>query len=124
MILFQIFALSIAVPLALLNLYRLLTRPTRKLGALTWFLFWILAAGALIWPDSTTQVAHKIGIQRGADMVSYSFVLIGSCVFYLVSFHLRRLSRQLTLVVRQLALTEAKLEELSQNADTSKSDSH
>ena len=102
----------ITVPLLgllfLLDLWRLLRRPgfrtDRVLRCLTW-----LAAGVAIYdPDLTVKAARAVGIESGAHLVLYVFVL----VFLAVAFHLYartvRLERQMTDLVRHIAVSDAR----------------
>jgi hypothetical protein len=71
------------------------------------FVVWAAAAVAVANPDLSTDLANLIGIGRGADLVLYLFVL----TFLAVSFYLYArcvwLQRQLTDVVRHLAISNA-----------------
>lgn len=69
----------------------------------------ILLGGILasIDPDGTTRVARQLGISRGTDLILYLLVLAvlqGFLIFYL---RLRRVRRELTILVRRLAILEA-----------------
>lgn len=71
-------------------------------------LVWISAALAIAFPDVTQQLATFVGITRGTDLVLYVFVLafLGTA-FYFYSRYVR-MERQLTQIVRHLALREAR----------------
>jgi hypothetical protein len=107
---FQYIALSftgVLVAISGVNLIRNLRRP---LVPLFWFLLWCTGAAAIRSPNSTTHVANAFGIMRGADFISYCGVLAALIGFSLVYIRFRHLDRQLTLVVRELALTQVRLE--------------
>ncbi|MCP4069505.1 MAG: DUF2304 domain-containing protein, partial [Phycisphaeraceae bacterium] len=62
---------------------------------------------AAVDPDRTTRFARTIGINRGTDLIVYLVTIVvfqGFVIFYL---RLRKVRRELTLLVRQLALLEA-----------------
>jgi hypothetical protein len=69
---------------------------------------WVAAAVAIARPGLTQEVAVAVGINRGTDLVLYLFVL----AFLVTAFYLYsrsvRLQRQLTEVVRHVAITEAR----------------
>jgi hypothetical protein len=69
----------------------------------------VFAVGLLasIDPDRVTRVANAIGIQRGADLLLYLLVLAVLQGFLLIYIRLRRVRRDMTLVVRRMALLEA-----------------
>ncbi len=72
---------------------------------------WLIVLGvgiiASIDPNSTTALARRLGISRGTDLILYVLVLAvlqGFLIFYL---RLRRVRRELTILVRRLAILEA-----------------
>ncbi len=68
----------------------------------------LLAAGvAILWPQVTTRVADMLGIGRGADLVFYCAVVIMLMGFWAIYIRLRRVRRDVTLLVRHLAILEA-----------------
>ena len=68
---------------------------------------WLAAATAIGFPNITQHIANAAGIDRGADLVFYAFVLafLGT-TFYFYGRHVKA-ERQLTELVRQLALERA-----------------
>ena len=71
-------------------------------------LIWIVAAAAVIWPKITTRVASAVGIGRGADLVLYCAIIVMMVGFFMTYVRLHRLQRDLTLLVRHVALDEAR----------------
>lgn len=102
----------IAVPLLLLVLIveaiNFLRRPGQRLVRLFRCLVWAAAAVAIAHPDFLQTMASAVGITRGADLLFYAFVLAFIVVSF--SFYARylRLQRQLTEVVRHIAIHEAR----------------
>jgi hypothetical protein len=73
---------------------------------------WAAAAVAIAFPLLVQDVALMIGIGRGADVLLYTMVLTFlATTFYFYSRSVKQ-QRQLTEVVRHIALQEAKLGEL------------
>ncbi|OGL88854.1 hypothetical protein A3I42_04525, partial [Candidatus Uhrbacteria bacterium RIFCSPLOWO2_02_FULL_49_11] len=71
-----------------------------------WMLFWLLAAGAILIPDALTRIANILGIGRGTDLAFYgSFVIVAYVLFRMV-VRLDRIERDITKVVRHLALSD------------------
>jgi hypothetical protein len=65
----------------------------------------ILAGIGLVWrPELSNQVAHAVGISRGADLVMYLWVLISFLLIGRSRLRILRLERDLSDVVRHLAL--------------------
>ncbi|TWT39726.1 DUF2304 domain-containing protein [Blastopirellula retiformator] len=68
---------------------------------------WFAAALAILFPNQIGRLASLVGIGRGADVILYSFVLVFlATTFYFYSRYLR-LQRQITDVVRYMAIQEA-----------------
>lgn len=74
---------------------------------LAWTVVMLAACIAIAWPETTSRAAKAIGIGRGADLVSYCSVVAMLIGFWMVYLRLRKVQRDLTLVVRRLALLEA-----------------
>lgn len=110
--LFQMLALAIVVLFLALNLHSIVRGRVSRRAALPGLAVWLCAALAIAWPESTAIVARKLGVQRGADLVSYLAAIAVIAGFTVVSLRLRRLSRSLTLLVREQALAQVELEDL------------
>ena len=79
---------------------------TRREGLIS-ALIWIGAAVAVAWPDATTRIAHVFGLGRGVNLLLYCTVVAMIVGFFMVYIRLRRVRRELTLLVRHLAILEA-----------------
>jgi len=105
---FQLLALAFLAVNLLLDVRREIRGSGHR--GLRWLriLVWLTAALAIWRPESVTQVAHWLGIGRGADVVLYFFVLAFLATsFYWYAQHVL-VQRQLTEIVRHLALKEAR----------------
>jgi small membrane protein len=102
--LFQGLVLALFVVLAFLTLSAGMRGAIRKRIVAFWLSVWLLGATAIVWPHSTMLAAHALGIGRGADLLLYSSVLIMFVAFFYVYARFRRLERQITLLVRRLAI--------------------
>lgn len=88
-----------------------------KLGTLTsgwfifWFLFWIVVGFVAILPQTADKVAHVVGVGRGADVVIYASLLALFYLIFRVYVKIEQVEREVTGLVRKLALDELDLEE-------------
>lgn len=105
--LFQVLALIVVLGLLAMSLLAFARAWTTRREALYWGLLWIATAIAIVWPDVTKIIAHALGIGRGADLVLYCTVVTMMIGFLMVYARLRRLRRELTLLVRHLAIRDA-----------------
>jgi hypothetical protein len=110
MSLFQALVLMVFVMLAASTLSAGLRGVVRKRILIFWLTVWAAGSIAIVWPHSTAVVAHALGIGRGADLVLYSSVLVMFVAFFYVYTRFRRVDRQLTLLVRRLAIQNAQPE--------------
>jgi len=106
MSLFQLVAIPLLVVMLLVSARNLFQR-ARFMTSLAWTLLWVAGLIAVINPNETTEVAKLVGIRRGADLLMYSSVLGFGVGFYVVSLRLRHMSREITLLTREVALLEA-----------------
>jgi hypothetical protein len=75
---------------------------------MVWLVFWFLVASAVWWPRGTDILAKALGVSRGADVIfAASIALIFYLLFSLFS-QVHRLQRELTQLVRSLAIAEEK----------------
>ncbi len=76
------------------------------IGFFLWLLLWMAAAVVILFPDSTILVAHRLGIVRGADLVLYLSVILILYLLFRVYVRLEEMDRQMTQIVRAIALQE------------------
>ena len=99
------------------------------LGAVGWFVFRrrnrlpfhiltvfiLLVAGALavVFPESTNDIAHMVGVGRGADMITY--IAIVAVMFVLVHYYTKfvELQQQVTQLTRELAILRTEVERVA-----------
>ena len=69
----------------------------------------VLAIGMLatLDPDRMTVIARTLGISRGSDLILYVMTLVVLQGFFIFYLRLRKVRRELTLLVRRLAIMEA-----------------
>ena len=72
-----------------------------------WGALCLLAAIATLRPSLTTEVAGLLKIGRGADLVFYVAVVVMMIGFWMTYMRLRHLRRELTSLVRHIAILEA-----------------
>lgn len=77
--------------------------------------FGLLGAGgvAVVVPDTTNEVAHFVGVGRGADLVMY--VSIVAILFVLVHYYSKfvEVQRNVTQLARELAILRTELDHLA-----------
>lgn len=66
------------------------------------------AAASVIFPQVLSRLANAVGVGRGADLLLYALVI--AFLSYISTSHRRmnRMSRQITLLTRELTLAEAR----------------
>jgi len=73
----------------------------------------VAGAVAVIFPELTNDVAQFVGVGRGADLIMYVVVIV--VMFVLLHYYTKfvELQRQLTGVVRELAILRAEVERVT-----------
>jgi small membrane protein len=69
---------------------------------------WALAAAAIADPDVLQNIALGLSIGRGADLVSYLFVLAFLVGAFVVYGRFQRMQRQITELTRTIAIMQAR----------------
>ena len=105
--LFQILAVTVLGILLAATIAAVVRGSVSRREGLLGGLIWLAAGVAIAWPKVTVKVAHALGIGRGADLVLYCAVVVMLVGFLLVYARLRRLRREVTLLVRHLAIRDA-----------------
>lgn len=104
---FQILALAALAFSFILTLLAGLRGWISKRAGMVWMTVWVTAGVAILWPQMLSRLARLVGIGRGADLLLYCAVVVMLVGFLMVYVRLRRLRRELTLLVRALALRDA-----------------
>ena len=107
MTVFQIFLLA-ALSLGSVAVFTLAWR--RAIGRVAAAIILAILAGGIVFsvkPDLTTALAHRLGINRGTDLLLYVLILAVIYGFIAIYLKLRRVRRELTLLVREIAIREA-----------------
>lgn len=91
-------------------------RRTRLLATLIGFS--AVAGIYFVWqPDAANDLAHAVGIGRGADLVLYIWVVLSMLIGLNLHLRLRTQADQTTRLARALALLEARKAESSDSRD-------
>ena len=114
---FQVLALAVVFSLLILSLLAMRWGWATRRESLIWALVWLVAGGAIIWHDVTSVIARALGIGRGADLVLYCAVVVMMVGFLMVYVRMRRIRRELTLLVRELAIREAAVTSVAKPPD-------
>jgi hypothetical protein len=70
-------------------------------------LFFVVAAGFVMFPDTTTDIAHFLGVGRGTDLLLYLVIFAGIHGLLLLYMRTRRLERKVTELTRAIAIRTA-----------------
>ncbi len=120
---FQIVLLLLIAGLLAGGILALLKGWLRRRDAMLWLLFWTAGAVAVVRPDVTSVIADFLGIGRGADLVFYCAIPILSFGIWMLYIRLRRVRREITLLVRQMAILEGELAARGDGGSTSQAPS-
>ncbi|MBT4856808.1 DUF2304 domain-containing protein [Candidatus Uhrbacteria bacterium] len=72
-----------------------------------WTILWLLVIGAAMAPQTTDILAQKLGVERGADLIVYSAVVILIYGMYRMYVRVGRVEREMTELVRKVAIDKA-----------------
>lgn len=98
---------------ALLVILRTYGQYKREIVSRYWLLafsfLWILIGVAAIIPHTTDDIAHFVGVERGADMLVYIAVLVLLYAVYRLFVRVQKMHEEITELVRQIALANPKV---------------
>lgn len=101
LVLFSLFATSRVIP-------RIRSRSIRPVEGLVWIGVWASVAAVAVVPAAAQWVANLAGVGRGADFVVYVTLAVLVYAAFRVRITIRGLERQITELVRALALERAR----------------
>lgn len=73
---------------------------------LIWLIFWLLVAGAVVWPHQTDVFSKFFGVERGADLLVYISILVLFYLVFRILVKLERIDKEITKIIRHIALDE------------------
>jgi small membrane protein len=104
----------ILILLIVLILWRIIDRYHRKQIRLSelfaWGIFWLLAAGFVLWPDASQRLADFLGVGRGVDLIVYLGLLLVFYLLFRIFVKFEKIERDITKITRKIALDEAEKE--------------
>jgi hypothetical protein len=107
MTLFQLITFPIALAIGLCSALRLLRGERHRLRGVLATLLWIAAAITILIPNATTEIAHRLGIGRGTDLVTYLVALAFLWSWFYFHQKITRTARHVTDLSRALAVERA-----------------
>ncbi|MGH7335499.1 MAG: DUF2304 domain-containing protein [Candidatus Rokuibacteriota bacterium] len=99
--------------LALLGWRVFLKRTRLPVHIIVVFTLLALAGAAVLFPDATNDIAHVVGVGRGADLIMY--MLHVGLLFVIIHYYTKfvELQQQITHLVREIALLRREVEKSS-----------
>lgn len=73
-----------------------------------WLIIWMGVLTVVYWPNLIDRLASPFGVGRGIDVLVYFGLVLLFYLVYRIYIHLENLERQLTKVVRHLAMKDLK----------------
>ncbi len=76
-----------------------------------WIIIWLIVIWVSIFPDSTNIFANLTGIGRGLDLVLILGLIVGYYLIFKMYGMIENMDKEITLLVREIALQRADLKE-------------
>jgi hypothetical protein len=106
----QLFLLSLAILAMGVAVLWFRQRKIGGIAILVWLFLWTGFAVVVLFPESVVVLAHLLGISRGVDLALYLSVILIFFLLFRIYVRLEQVDRQITQIVRAVALREAGLE--------------
>jgi hypothetical protein len=68
----------------------------------------LIGGGFVLFPSSTQGIAHAVGVGRGADLVTYCFIVVTLVAIFNLHLRLRASAELITELARSMALASAR----------------
>ena len=88
---------------AIIFLYYLLRLRNVLFDFVIFCFFVVLAVYFILFPESTSKIANKLGVGRGTDLLFYICILFFLFVIMKLFARIRNLEKQITLLIREEA---------------------
>lgn len=123
MILYQELGVLIGIIAIIIAVLRLKNSKMSVGMAFLWILIWLIVIGVSIFPNSTNIFASLTGIGRGLDLVLILGLIVGYYLIFKMYGMIENMDKEITLLVREIALQRADLKEKMDQEYSPKSDS-
>jgi hypothetical protein len=100
----MIFQVLLVIALCILAVYAYFQRRNAPLIAVLVFALTLCGLALAVAPNIANDLAHFVGIGRGADLIVYCFILISLAAIFNLHLRFRLNEERLTRLVRALAL--------------------
>jgi hypothetical protein len=97
----------LTIGIALIAIYMYLRLRSTLLDVILIILFFAAGVFFVLFPDTTNDIAHWVGVSRGADLLSYSAILFLFFLILKLYSRLRRVEQKFTELVRNKSHEEA-----------------
>ena len=101
---FAIFALTITA-----KQYR--NKKVSSYWFISWSMLWIVVIAVAFSPQAMDPIAQLVGVERGADLLVYIAIVVLSYGLYRVLVRLEKVQKEITEVVREVAINKAQTPE-------------
>lgn len=107
----------VLVIIIILIIWRVIDRFARKQIRISelfiWIIFWLLAAGFVLWPEASSKLAEFLGVGRGVDAILYLALMLIFYLLFRIFVKFEKIEKDITKIVRKISLDE--LDEIEDN---------
>lgn len=103
----QILFFTLAVVALGLVIWRYRQKRIGLFSFLLWLPLWSGVVVVILFPNISVTIARVLGIGRGADLAMYLGIVLIFYLLFRVAVRLERMEREITQIVRHLALSNA-----------------
>lgn len=75
---------------------------------ISWSILWLAVIAVAFAPQVTDVIANRVGVEKGADLIVYTAVVVFCYAMYRVLVRQEEMQREITRLVREVAILEAK----------------
>ena len=100
---------QIILSLGLMSLALYTVSQRSRSRVIAWLMLLVCGSGEVLVlaPDLSTEIAHRVGVGRGADLILYCFIVATLGLIMNLHLRLRAMNDEMTEVARRVALLTA-----------------
>ena len=91
-------------------------------SAIFWIFIWMLVILMVVFPQTMNYLATLTGVERGVDVIMYIATIILFYLLYRLYIKIENLEREITIIVREIAILEREDKREKKNNDEGKNE--
>src|SRR3989339_95684 len=106
MLIIQFILITIIALIVLRLIFKLKSGELTSQQFALWLVIWLVAIVVIGYPKITSQLASRVGVTRGVDLVVYTSIILIFYILFRLLMRLNKIEDNITKIARQVALED------------------